>query len=221
MRIRHIVSILGLFALALSFTACSETDDKVEEYPNWKSKNDAFFAAKYNAVKQAVQSGDTSWKMFKAYTKNPTTEGNPTDYVLVKVLEEGTGSGCPLYTDTVRAHYKGWLLASTSYVDENDSDLGKSFDSSWNGNTFNSTISVPTKFGVAGLTDGFSTALQHMHIGDRWKVYVPYQLGYNTTASTSVPAYSVLVFDICLAAYYRPGHLVPDWTSNASSLWDE
>lgn len=220
MKLRNIITILGALLLTLSFTACSETDNEVEEYPNWKSKNDAFFAAKYNAVKQAIQAGDKSWRMYKAYAKNQTTEGSPTDYILVKVLEEGSGSGCPLYTDTVRTHYKGWLLASTSYTDKTDSELGKVFDTSWSGDQLDTSTSVPSKLGVAAVVDGFSTALQHMHIGDRWKVYIPYQLAYNAQESTTVPAYSVIVFDMKLAAYYRPGKVVPEWAANQSWMWD-
>ncbi len=221
MKLRNLIPLLGAFFLALSFTSCSETDNEVVEYPNWKSKNDSYFSAKYNAVKQAIQSGDKSWRMYKCYTRNQEKEGNPTDYILVKVLEEGTGSGCPLYTDTVRAHYKGWLLASTSYTDKYDSELGKVFDSSWVGDQLDPSVCVPSKMGVGGLVDGFSTALQHMHIGDRWKVYIPYELGYKAQESKTIPAYSVLVFEIMLAAYYRPGYVVPNWTSNSTILWDE
>ena len=222
MRLRHFINFLWAFVVALAFTACSETDDTVEEFPNWKNKNEAFFTAKYNVVKQAVQSGDKSWKMFKVYTKDAAIEGNPTDYILVKVLEEGTGSGCPLFTDTVRVHYRGQLLASTSYVDKSDSELGLVFDSSWSGDVFNKTISVPSKFGVANVIDGFSTALQHMHIGDRWKVYMPYQLAYKDAGSGKVPGYSVLVYDMALAAYYRPGKVVPDWSASYDWLqWEE
>lgn len=221
MDVRHFISVLGAFFLALSFTACSETDDTVEEFPNWKSKNEAFFTSKYNTVKQAVQSGDNTWKIFKTYAKDPSKEGEPTDYILVKVLEEGTGSGCPLYTDTVRAHYRGQLLASTTVVDKNDSELGMVFDSSWSGDVFDKNTFAPTKLGVAGVVEGFSTALQHMHIGDRWRVYIPYQLGYKDSDNSSIPAYSTLVFDVMLAAYYRPGQLVPNWTSNNGMLWEE
>ena len=145
----------------------------------------------------------------------------PSDYILVKVLEEGTGSGCPLYTDTVRAHYRGQLLASTTHVDKTDSELGMVFDTSWSGDVFDKNTFAPMKFGVAVVVDGFSTALQHMHIGDRWRVYIPYQLGYKDREDASIPAYSTLVFDVMLAAYYRPGQLVPSWASENWMLWDE
>ena len=218
---RHLITVVGTFLLAFCFTACSETDDKVEEYPNWKSKNDAYFVAKYNTVKQAIQSGDTSWKMFKTYAKDQSKEGEPGDYILVKVIENGTGSGCPLFTDTVRVHLNGQLLASTSYVDSSDSELGLVFSTSWSGDVFDKNTFVPSKFGVAALVDGFATALQHMHIGDRWKVYIPYQLAYKDENNGVIPPYSTVVFDIMLVAYYRPGQLVPNWASENWMLWEE
>ena len=51
---------------------------------------------------------------------------------------------------------------------------------------------------VVRLRQGFVTALLHMHSGDRWRVYIPYQLGYNTTEKTGIPAYSTLIFDLAL-----------------------
>ena len=217
----YIGAILTLLFSVFCLTSCKETDDTVEEFPDWQNKNEAYFKAKYNAAKQAVASGDTSWKLFKSYARDNSTEGSATDYILVKVLREGTGSGSPLFTDTVRVHYRGQLLASTTYVDKNDSELGYMFDTSWSTSTFDERIFVPSKFAVSSVVDGFSTALQHMRIGDRWRVYIPYQLGYGTSANGSIPAYSTLVFDLALAAYYRPGKKVPDWSANQTLLWDE
>ena len=207
----------ALFCLA----SCSETDDTVEEYPDWQKRNEAFFVSKYNTAKQAIASGDNTWKIIKSYTRRDSTEGEVTDHILVKVLREGTGSGSPLFTDTVRVHYLGQMIASTTHVDSNDKELGFIFDKSWSTDTFNEDIFVPTKIAVSGLVDGFSTALQHMRIGDRWKVYVPHQLAYGSTKNGTVEAYSTLVFDIALAAYYRPGTRVPDWNANEGLLWEE
>ena len=53
-----LVALLAAFALS----SCSETDDSVEEYPDWKKKNEAYFASKYATVKQAIARGDDSWK---------------------------------------------------------------------------------------------------------------------------------------------------------------
>ncbi len=217
-------TLLYIFAVLLAMcglSSCSETDDEVEEYPDWQSKNDAYFAAKYNAATQAIARGDNTWKVFKSYAKSSETTGKPVDHIVVKVIEEGSGSGCPLFTDTVRVHYRGQLIASTSYQDKEDGELGLVFDSSWRTDTYDASTFVPAKFAVSGVIDGFSTALQHMHIGDRWKVYIPYQLGYDNNASGKVPAYSTLVYDLALAAYYRPGIVIPAWNTNQFFLCEE
>ena len=204
-------TLLTMLLMALAMVSCKETNDDVEEFPNWKNANTAFFTAKYNAARQAIANGDKSWFILKNYAKDATDTGNPTDYIVVKVINEGTGSGCPLFTDSVRVHYRGQLMASTSYVDSTDPELGLVFDKSWSGTSFDASTFVPAKFSVANTVVGFSTALQHMHIGDRWKVYIPYNLGYGEDDSGSIPAYSTLVFDLSLAAYYRAGTSLPAW----------
>lgn len=217
----YIKIVLAFLVAMVCFTGCKETDDSVEEFPDWKNKNEAFFAAKYQAAKSAIAQGDKSWKIFKSYARRDTVEGAPVDYIVVKVLDEGEGSGSPLFTDTVRVHYRGQMIASTSYVDSEDRELGYVFDKSWSTDTFDRRIFTPSKFAVSGMVDGYSTALQHMRIGDRWKVYIPHQLGYGSQANGPIQPYSTLVFDIALVAYYRPGVRVPDWNANTDVLWEE
>ena len=54
----------------------------------------------------------------------------------------------------------------------------------------------------ANFPHGFATAIQKMHVGDRWRVYIPYALGYkNSTSNASIPAYSTLVFDVTLVSF--------------------
>ena len=217
---RFLYLLMAVMAMC-SLVSCHETDDEVEEFPDWQSKNDAFFSAKYNTAKQAIASGDKTWKLFKSYAKDAGTEGKAVDHIIVKVLQEGPGRGCPLFTDSVRVHDRGQLLASTSSKDSSDSELGYVFDKSWRTDVYDPATFIPAKFAVSRVVDGFSTALQHMHIGDRWKVYIPYQLGYDTSGSGSVPGYSTLVFDLTLVAYYRAGIVVPDWNTNQSFLCEE
>jgi FKBP-type peptidyl-prolyl cis-trans isomerase FklB len=186
--------------LALSLASCSENDDTVEEYPDWKNTNTAYFNNLYATAKTAIESGDTSWKIFRKWSASAADESqtyNPEDCIVVKVLENGAGSGCPLYNDNVWVHYQGRLLPSTSYAD------GYVFDQSFYG-TFNENTAVATQLAVSGTVDGFATALQEMHIGDHWQVYIPYQLGYGESSSdTTIPAYSLLIFDIRLVSYAR------------------
>jgi FKBP-type peptidyl-prolyl cis-trans isomerase FklB len=90
------------------------------------------------------------------------------------------------------------------------------FDSSWSGD-YNLKTMVPVVLSPSNCVDGFATALQNMHIGDRWQVTIPYQLGYGTSDYSSsgstvmIPGYSNLIFDITLVAYYRAGAEIPSW----------
>jgi FKBP-type peptidyl-prolyl cis-trans isomerase FklB len=37
-----------------------------------------------------------------------------------------------------------------------------------------------------------------MPVGSKWRVYIPYYLAYGSSGSTSIPAYSTLIFDMKL-----------------------
>lgn len=194
-----------LFAFLLLPASCSEETDEVEEFPNWEKTNTDYWNNLYATTTQRIAAGDSSWKIIKKWSLPDTLDAANTQYIIVHVLNEGTGAGSPLYTDSVRVHYSGRLLPSTSY------EKGYEFDSSYTAGA-KAESSAPAQFLVSQLTDGFATAVQHMHIGDKWQVYVPSDLGYGSTGSGSViPGYSVLVFDIQLVSYYRAGTDVPDF----------
>lgn len=197
----------ALLFMALGIVSCTEVDDTEEEFVDWQKTNETYFNTLYNTVTESIKNGDTTWKAIKCYSMpedGPGYTSSPKDYILVKVLEEGTGAGCPLFTDSVQCHYLGRLLPSTSYSE------GYVFDKSYYG-TFDATTAKPSKFQVSGLVDGFSTALQNMHVGDNWRVYIPYQLGYGEKGSKSIPGYSTLVFDITLVRYSRAGVVMPTY----------
>ena len=171
------------------------TDNTVEEFPDWENTNNAYFTNLYDYASGVT---DGSWKVIKNFSLNDNIEGNATNSIVVEVLEAGTGSGCPMYTDSVLVSYRGRLLPSTSYAD------GYVFSETYEGD-YNAATAGRTALNVADRVDGFTTALQYMHIGDYWRVYIPYQLGYGSTGSDNIPGYSTLVFDIALHAYYRAG----------------
>jgi len=199
-----------LFALVatmpVSLTSCSETDDEQTEFANWQNRCDSYFSTIYSKAKSANASGDSSWKIIRAYTKSDTVTAIK-NFIVAKVITEGTGTETPLFTDSVKIHYRGYLMPSASYntvVKEYGSDLpvGYKFDSSWTGdyniNTMSPYSGTPSSFII-----GFSTALQNMHIGDRWLVYIPYSLGYGSAAQTNIPSYSTLIFDITLIKSWK------------------
>ena len=200
----------ALLLMATAIVSCSEDDNTVEEFPNWQEANTAYFN---DVLATARANADGSWKVFKTWSKEDTIQGIPADYIAVKVLEEGTGSGCPMYTDSVRLHYRGRLIPSTSY--EEGFVFKQTYDE-----VFNPETCTPVADAVKNFTDGMTTALQHMHIGDRWKVYIPYQLGHGTSDYDNVPSYSTLIYDIYLSGYYRPGTPTTQWKAK-KGIWIE
>lgn len=86
----------------------------MEEYADWKARNDAYFNKVYSDAQQAIKSGSKEWKIFNTWSVNETV-ATTTDHIVVKVLQEGTGSGCPIFTDNVYVHYIGRLMPSVSY----------------------------------------------------------------------------------------------------------
>ncbi|WP_300729936.1 FKBP-type peptidyl-prolyl cis-trans isomerase [uncultured Bacteroides sp.] len=97
--------------------------------------------------------------------------------LLYKVLQKGTGTQCPNLRSIVSVHYKGELIN------------GRVFDNSWERN-------CPEALRLSEVIDGWQIALQMMHVGDRWMVYIPYELGYGTRSSSPIPGYSTLIFEI-------------------------
>lgn len=180
--------------LCAGLASCSETDTDEEEFPDWKKTNEEYFDKAYNDAK-ALSATSGTCKVIRSWSLNDDKATHSYDHIIVNVLNEGHGSGCPLYTDSVKVHYSGRLLPSKNYPE------GYLFDQSWTGD-YNLDTMVPSKFAVAGTVTGFATALQQMHIGDRWQVIIPYQLGYDSSDKPGA-AYSTLVFDVTLVAYYR------------------
>ncbi|HCC88286.1 MAG TPA: peptidylprolyl isomerase [Prevotella sp.] len=191
---------LSSFILLLG--SCSESDNTVEEYPDWQNTNVSYWDKLYADTQGKLSDGDASWKTYKSYSIEDSLQSTNTDYIIVNVLTAGKGSGCPIYSDSVRVRYTGQLLPSTSYPQ------GYVFDTTNKNGASNSTAGV-ADMKVSDLTAGFATALQHMHIGDQWDVYIPWTLGYGESGNSSIPGYSVLKFKIQLVAYARAGASLP------------
>ena len=99
--------------------------------------------------------------------------------VLYKVLESGEGDETPDENSIVTVHYKGALIS------------GREFDNSWKG-------AFPEAFRLRDLIEGWQIALKAMHVGDRWMVYIPQELGYGKKLSGDIPGNSTLVFEVQL-----------------------
>lgn len=94
-----------------------------------------------------------------------------------EVLEATIGQK-PKATDKVKVHYEGTLPDGTV------------FDSSYR-------RGEPITFGLNQVIKGWTEGLQLMSIGSKYKLYIPYQLGYGAQgAGASIPPYSALVFTV-------------------------
>ena len=94
-----------------------------------------------------------------------------------KILSTGDGK-MPKASDTVTTHYKGTLID------------GREFDSSYKRN-------APASFPVKGVIKGWTEALQLMHVGDKWQLFIPSDLAYGATKrSELIEANSTLIFEL-------------------------
>lgn len=188
---------LAVILSALSFTSCSEEDNTVDEYANWQSRNETYFSQIYSKAQDAIALGDTNWKIIRSFAKPNSTSTDINEFIVVHVLNNGTGTESPLYTDSVAIHYRGNLIPTTSFPS------GYVFDTSWSGDYVLEAMTA-TKGVTGSYIIGFSTAIQQMHAGDRWMVYIPSELGYGSRSQSSIPAYSMLSFDLTLQKFWHP-----------------
>jgi FKBP-type peptidyl-prolyl cis-trans isomerase FklB len=110
--------------------------------------------------------------------------------VYAQILQKGEGTASPLFTDSVYTHYRGKLIPLLT-------GTTVTFDQSYTGD-LDPSIAVASSFSVGAVITGWTTALQQMHAGDRWMLYIPSDLGYGTSGSTSIPSGSTLIFDLYL-----------------------
>ncbi len=184
---------LTLFVLA----SCSENEE-AGEYDNWQTRNQHYV----DSIANLAKNGTDGWSKMLGYRLVSSEEQpdlNNNHYIYVQKKNHGTGTQSPEYNDSVRVHYFGRLIPSSSYP--NGYNFGKSYSSS----TFNEATDVPALMAVNANVDGFSTALMHMVEGGDWTVVIPYYLGYGTDsyASAKIPGYSTLIFNVKLARIYK------------------
>lgn len=201
------LSIVGMFALLLSaglFASCSEDKGTTDEFAQWQSKNDAYWDQLYHETQQKIAGGDTSWRIILNYSQDGTTstDGSPlthgkNQYIIVHTLALSNCIEHPMYTDSVLVHYQGRLIPSPTYT------AGLVFDSSWGAGAFDAQTARMRGLMVSKVVDGFATALQAMHLGDHFVVYIPYRLGYGNKMQGKVPGCSDLIFDLRLAKIFR------------------
>ena len=49
---------------------------------------------------------------------------------------------------------------------------------------------------LCDLIEGWIIAIQQMHIGDKWELYIPAEMGYGKFSQPGIPGGSTLIFEI-------------------------
>ena len=94
------------------------------------------------------------------------------------VITDGGGAGAtPIPTDKVMVHYTGWLEDGTMF----DSSVARG---------------EPITFGLNRVISGWTEGVGYMHVGDKFKLRIPSELGYGERGGSTIPPNSTLIFDV-------------------------
>jgi len=122
-----------------------------------------------------------------------------------KVLEAGGGLQHPTVSTPCDCHYAGRLLDGTE------------FDSSYK-------RGKPSTFAPNQVIKGWTEAMQLMCVGDKWEMYIPYNLAYGERGSPpKIPGGATLIF--IMEVVKIKGKTVPkvidfpEWTADQLPLW--
>ena len=134
-------------------------------------------AKQQEAMKQAGEKNKKEGEGFLAENKKKEGVKTLPSGLQYKVMKAGKGKK-PKATDTVTTDYRGTLIDGTE------------FDSYYK-------RGKPATFAVNGVIPGWTEALQLMHVGEKWRIFVPSELAYGANGAGGVIGpHSVLIFDV-------------------------
>jgi len=183
---KKIVLLPVLLLMMLSFTSCNEST-AVSQYDNWQERNQTFLDSLQNVIDSKSNPN--------LFVVTPMSNSKLKIYAEKVAGYEGQGSA-PLFTDTIQVYYRGKLIN------------GEVFDQNFQGVNPDANLDVPVKYPVFTshtkyqIITGWTEVLQKMKKGERWMVYIPYQLAYGSAGSGAILGYSTLIFDINLVNYW-------------------
>jgi len=123
-------------------------------------------------------------------TKNATAAGVKTTASGLQYLVVAKGKDAkaakPKATDTVKANYTGKLVDGTVF-DSSEQHGG------------------PATFPLNQVIPGWTEGVQLMAVGDKFRFFVPADLGYGASEAGPIPPNSTLIFDVELVSIEAPG----------------
>jgi len=161
---------------SLSFQLGTSVAQYLLQYGEKELNYDEFKQGVDFVLKQSVKAKEEGEKFLAENAKRPGVKVTPSG-LQYEVLDATLGQK-PKATDKVRVHYEGTLIDGTV------------FDSSYKRGE---SISFALNQVIAGWTEG----LQLMSVGSKYKLYIPYHLGYGERgAGASIPPYAALIFTV-------------------------
>ncbi len=95
-----------------------------------------------------------------------------------QIITTGKGNKPTSAEDMVTVHYTGKLIDGTVF----DSSVERG---------------EPANFRLNEVIPGWTEGLQMMHEGDKWMLYIPYDIGFGERGSGSqIPPYAALIFEV-------------------------
>lgn len=98
-----------------------------------------------------------------------------------QVLRQGEGAEHPTPRSKVKVHYHGTLIDGTVF----DSSVERG---------------SPISFGLNQVISGWTEGVQLMVVGDKFKFFIPAELGYGEKATGAIAPGSLLIFEVELLA---------------------
>lgn len=188
------INYFGLLFLCIiiSFASCVDSDDSSGIDEDWKYFNEKAFAE----LPISENATDTLYKILASPSNNGSVKWRASDSIVdvyptksLKIAPDGKAE----YTDSVQVRYEGWYYTMDSTKVIFDSTENPVYGSTTNPNK------VSKGFKISSVVDGWQTLLYDMTEGEEREVWIPWQLGYGATASSSgIPGYTTLRFRIKL-----------------------
>ena len=180
----YIGTFMALMSLASVSVSCNDDNKNTwDDYEKWRNANTSY----YDEQKYSFDENGNPEYLTVVASWNPGAE------VLIKYLNDRSkteGNLTPLLTSTVDVKYRGSLYNSVA------------FDSSY---LRTSPADSIFRTVLSATIEGWWIALTDMRVGDSARVIIPYNVGYGSSITASIPPFSTLVFDVKLVdiPYYE------------------
>lgn len=136
-----------------------------------------FYFARNSSNKKDALENITIGKTFLVANKSQPEVVETASGLQYQILQKGQGSTNPSANSTVKVHYHGMLI---------------------NGTVFDSSVErgQPISFSLNQVIKGWTEGVQLMVAGDKFKFFIPPELGYGDRSTGKIPAGSLLIFEV-------------------------